>query len=54
MERVGERRKRERGVVSLFLDHGCAREGRGRLLGTHGGMGGWAAPRRGLLLLFFL
>jgi hypothetical protein len=35
-ERVGERRKRER-AVSLFLDHGCAGEGRwgrfGRALG---------------------
>jgi hypothetical protein len=42
-----EEEERERGVVSLFLDHGCAGEGRGRLLGTHGGMGGWSAPRRG-------
>jgi hypothetical protein len=47
-ERVG----RGRGVVSLFLYHGCTGEGGGGGLGVHGGRGR-AGPRTrpGLLLL---
>jgi hypothetical protein len=37
--REWKRGGRGRGVVSLFLDHGCAREGRGRRLGEQGGRG---------------
>jgi hypothetical protein len=50
--REWERGGRGRGVVSLFLDHGCAGEGSGRRLGA-GGKGpagprarGLAGPRR--------
>jgi hypothetical protein len=32
-------------VLSPFLDHGCAGEGRGRRFGAHGG--GWAARAGG-------
>jgi hypothetical protein len=43
---VGE--EEEGGVVSLFLDHGCTGEGRGRRLGAHGGRG----RERGVVSLF--
>jgi hypothetical protein len=38
--REWERGGRGRGVVSLFLDHGCVGEGSGGGLGAHGGRGG--------------